>query len=187
MHRFPHWNHFLVLEADLAAASRYVEFSEDNLKCYSAEFTKILLAAGSEADVVAKAICREIDPSRKYENMDSYRVSIVKRYPRLHTIEVSIPEYGVCFKPWEAWVQDQNPTWWRAYNDVKHHRESCFKQGNLENALLCMAGLYALVLYQLSPIRPRFAELGRMPQLMSTPEGPGPVYAGRFSLPDNEP
>ena len=185
MHRFPHWNHFLVLEADLAAASRYVEFSEDNFKCYSAEFTKILLAAGSEADVVARAICKAIDPSRECKDINGYRPIISKQYPRLHTHEISIPAFGLCFKPWEEWGQDHNPTWWKSYNDVKHHRESCFKQGNLENALLCMAGLYSLVLHQLSSSRPSFTELGNMPQLMSTPEGPGAVYAGRFSLPDS--
>ena len=60
MAAYRYWQHFLALEADFAATSRYVEFAEPNFKTYSTEFTKLLLAIGSEVDVLCKIICYNI-------------------------------------------------------------------------------------------------------------------------------
>lgn len=39
-----------------------------------------------------------------------------------------------------------SPTWWQAYNRIKHHRDQHFLQANLENALNALAGLFVMVL-----------------------------------------
>jgi len=48
--------------------SRYVEISPDNLKTYSVEYTKIVLSATSEVDVLLKQIysalsCKKMKPN----------------------------------------------------------------------------------------------------------------------------
>lgn len=57
-----HWRYFIALEQDLEGTTRYVEPAEDNFKTYSVEFTRLLLSACSEIDVVCKVLCQKIDP-----------------------------------------------------------------------------------------------------------------------------
>jgi hypothetical protein len=48
----PHWSYYVSLEDDLIETGRYVEICEDNFDTYSTQFTRLLLAAASEVDVV---------------------------------------------------------------------------------------------------------------------------------------
>ena len=57
MATYGYWQHFLALEADFAATSRYVEFSKENFGTYSVEYAKLLLAICSDVDVLCKVIC----------------------------------------------------------------------------------------------------------------------------------
>ena len=57
----PHWSYYMSLEDDLIETSRYVEICEDNFDTYSTRFTRLMLSAASEVDVVAKILCGQID------------------------------------------------------------------------------------------------------------------------------
>lgn len=143
----PHWSYYMSLEDDLFATSRYVEICEDNLPTFSTQFTRLLLAAGSEVDVVAKTLCGQIDPSGKHSNIDDYRKVIVPTFPAIPHIVMGIQWNPLRVQPWAPWASPSpsNPAWWRAYNSVKHERNTNFKSGNLRNALEAIAGLYCLV------------------------------------------
>jgi len=143
---FRYWRHFLALEADFAATSRYVEFSQDNFKTYSIEFVKLLLAIGSEVDVVAKDVCKALDPAGTYGNINQYRDCISVRNT-IFNEKVLAPDYGLEFQPWKAWHGDKNPSWWKAYNDVKHERSVNYRDANFENCANAVSGLFAMVLY----------------------------------------
>ena len=65
MGTYRYWQHFLALEADFAATSRYVEFAQQNFATFSIEYAKLLLAIGSEVDVLCKIICEKIDSAAK--------------------------------------------------------------------------------------------------------------------------
>src|SRR5688572_27178177 len=121
------------LEDDLIETGRYVEICEDNFDTYSTQFTRLLLAAASEVDVVAKQLCRQIDPTGTPGNINDYRKVIVPKLPAIPCIQMGIQWNPVRVKPWEAWgaPTPSNPVWWRAYNDVKHERNANFKSGNL--------------------------------------------------------
>jgi len=69
-----HWNYFLALESDLDRVSRYVEFTTYNYTTYSLEMAHLLLAAGSEIDVVLKSLCKKVNPTIEASNI----LSIVK-------------------------------------------------------------------------------------------------------------
>jgi hypothetical protein len=56
-----HWNYFLALEEDIVHLSRYLEPAEANFGAYSLELTRILIAAASEVDVVAKLYCKTLE------------------------------------------------------------------------------------------------------------------------------
>jgi hypothetical protein len=145
--RLHYWQYFVALEADLAATARYVEPAWANMPCYSVEFARVFLAAGSEVDVLCKVLCQEHQFTIRPVNIDGYRTAITARFPNFTKLDIRVPRYGLVRLPWQQWDQNRNPNWWRSYNDVKHERHSHFASANLKNALDAVAGLFVLVSY----------------------------------------
>ena len=131
----------------MAATARYVEPTSANMACYSVEFARILLTAGSEVDVLCKVLCQEHQLPVSPVNINGYRAAITARFPGFTKLEILAPRYGLVRLPWQQWDQNSNPNWWRSYNDVKHERHGHFASANLGNALDAMAGLFVLVSY----------------------------------------
>lgn len=148
---YPYWEYFLALDADLEQAARFVALESANLSSYSIELAHLLLSACSEIDVVAKALCAQIAPQEKRENIDNYRIVITKEYPKFPTFKAAIPRYGLEFQPWEDWQLGENPAWWQNYNNIKHKRTKHFTEANLKNSLDALAGLFLLILYYYQP------------------------------------
>jgi hypothetical protein len=146
MGTYCYWQHFLALEADFAATSRYVEFSHQNFATFSIEFAKLLFAIGSEVDVLCKIICEKIDSAARRDNINDYRTCLTA-HTQIASEELLIRRYNLAFKPWDAWSHCSNPTWWRSYNNVKHQRDAYFPEANLENCANAISGLFAVVLY----------------------------------------
>lgn len=142
-----HWNYFIVLERDLEAVSRYVDFCEPNFNTFSIELAHLLFAAASEVDVVAKLLCENIDPAARSENINDYKNIILSRIPNLPNTEVFVPRYGLSFKPWLNWADSKNPEWWRSYNNVKHKRDTHFKEATLKNALNALGALLIITFH----------------------------------------
>ncbi|MDR4497348.1 MAG: hypothetical protein MRK02_05390 [Candidatus Scalindua sp.] len=143
----PHWQYLITLDSDLKEVSRYVEISSANFNTFSIEFVRLLLAAGSEIDVVAKLLCKEIDDSKRRKDINDYRNVITTKYPKFHTMIIDVPQYEIQLIPWETWKDNGNPPWWKVYNDVKHKRDIYFKDANLENTINAVAGLYTMIWY----------------------------------------
>ncbi|MFH1373992.1 MAG: hypothetical protein ABII79_09375 [bacterium] len=141
------WQYLITLDSDLNEVSRYVDIRSGNFGTFSIEFVRLLLAAGSEIDVVAKLLCEKIDASKGCKNINEYRDTITDRYPKFHSMIIDVPIYEFQLTPWADWQNGQNPSWWRAYNDVKHQRDSHFSDANLENTIKAIAGLYVMIWY----------------------------------------
>lgn len=142
-----HWNYFLSLEDDISRLSRYIELHADNYQTYSPELTRLLLSAASEVDVVARQLCQKLDGASKGENIADFRRVILEVFPRISDAIVFTPQFGLTMTPWEDWAKDASPVWWRAYNNVKHHRHIHFAEASLKNALDAVAGLFVLLLF----------------------------------------
>jgi hypothetical protein len=76
MGTYRYWQHFLALEADFTSTARYVEFSVSNFSTFSIEYAKLLLAIGSEVDVLCKVICERIDSSVNRGNMMTIELAL---------------------------------------------------------------------------------------------------------------
>lgn len=164
-----HWNYFLSLEDDVVLMSRYLELTEHNFSAYSLELARILFAAASEVDVVSKRLCAQLNPESRADNITKYKREILASHPEIVHSAVEIPRFGLALTPWKQWEGDENPLWWKAYNNVKHHRDTHFKDASLKNALNAVAGLFVLLLFfyrneahdgQLNP-DPRLFRVGR--------------------------
>ncbi|HJS66360.1 MAG TPA: hypothetical protein VJ760_03410 [Nitrospiraceae bacterium] len=146
MRAYHYWQHFLALESDFAATSRYVQFSNRNFATFSIEYAKLLLAIGSEVDVLCKIMCEKIESTAKRGNIDDYRACIAA-HTKIATEEVLIRRHNLTFKPWDAWLHSKNPAWWQSYNNVKHQRDMYFEEANFENCANAISGLFVAVLY----------------------------------------
>lgn len=142
-----HWNYFLALDSDISNLSRYIDFSHDNFAAFSIEMAHLMLAAASEVDVVAKLICKNIDPSAKANNITGYRRLLKKAFPNLSEMKVLMPRYGLKLEPWVNWKSNRTPEWWAYYNKVKHERDRYFKHANMKNTLNAVAALFIMLLH----------------------------------------
>ncbi|TPM32949.1 hypothetical protein [Mesorhizobium sp. B2-3-5] len=143
------WHYFLSLERDFERSINYVELTSRNGDTFSNEYAKLLLLIGSEVDVVAKTLCRALDPSSTASNIMHYRETITSAFQGMHEIEIDIPRYQMSVRPWGTWglTEPTSPDWWKSYNSVKHDRVENFDQANLSNTVQSLAGLLALHLY----------------------------------------
>lgn len=142
-----HYNYFIALDADVENLSRFIEFNPKNYTAFSIEMAHLILAAASEVDVVAKLICKKVNPKSKAENITQYKSIIKKAFPQLCEIKVLMPRYSLTLEPWINWKSNKTPEWWYYYNKVKHERDKYFKQANLKNTLNAVAGLFITLLY----------------------------------------
>jgi len=142
-----HWNYFIVLESDLERLSRYVEFTKDNYETYSLEMAHLLLAAGSEVDVVLRGLCKKVKPNSKANNINQYHEILFPKISNLSKMKVLIYRYNLDIIPWDNWKRDETPHWWHAYNNVKHQRDKYFYKAKLQYTVAAIAGLFVAVLY----------------------------------------
>ena len=142
-----HWNYYLAIEDDMLKTSRYVEISLDNLKTYSVEYTKIILSAASEVDVLLKQIYLSLGFKKKKPNFNDYCIAIKEKLITLLTEQLCFEQYAISLSPFSEWENGLEPDWHKAYNNLKHNRTVNFKDANLENALLSLSALYSTVVH----------------------------------------
>jgi hypothetical protein len=149
------WNYFFCLEDDIRQLSRWIELSENNESVYSIELARLLMTASAEADVVAKGLCRALDPRARAESINKYRAVILRHFPDFPLAEVMIPRFGKTLRPWDNWRNSEEPPhWWTANNKIKHHRAENFHDANLKNVLNAIAGLFVLLILHTAKDRP---------------------------------
>ena len=152
-----YWSYFLAIERDLETLSRYVQFTTENIATYSVEMARILLSAGSEADVLLRAICRKLYPAKKPASINAYFEIVSKHSPNILKFEATLPRWGIHVRPWETWEKGSPPDWWQSHNKVKHHREEHFHRANLLRTIESVAAVYVLNLYanpQVNGVKP---------------------------------
>jgi len=181
---YPHWQYYLALERDLMETTYFVEPVQQNFETFSVAYARILLAAGSEIDVIAKLICRQINPASKADTIDDYRNEIHARYPQLPIMRVLVPRYALAADPWAAWSEQHTPEWWQHHQKVKHERHAYFQEANLKNSLQSVAGLFCLVLYYYQPAL-YSGQLQPWAQFFALEQEPGHLMTeANYKLPD---
>lgn len=148
------WRPYLLLEKEFSTTVKYIAIDPINFVAYSSMYAKIILQIGSEVDVTAKTLCREIDNSFSGDGINIYEKIIENRFTEFNRIEVSCGDIEIY--PWAEW-SSHSPFWWTAYNKIKHNRteeieirgvkQECYKFANQEIALNALAGLFQLEQY----------------------------------------
>jgi hypothetical protein len=102
-----HWNYFLALESDVVRLARFIEFREDNFSTYSIELARLIMGAAAEVDVVAKLVCKKLDPESRPRNINGYASVILRAgSTKLPHLTILVPRYGLILKPWISWTPE---------------------------------------------------------------------------------
>lgn len=168
-----YWQYYLELEEQLMRTRRYIAFDEVNFNTYSIEYLKLYQAVCSEIDVVGKEIAFQIDSSLhqqkghivlnrwwyvvlpefgdalKNGEVTFYRTYSLSPWKNFETVKSINKKQSVCYVLADS---AKTPTWWAAYNKVKHQRTSIdkhtnriyFTKANLRNVSNAYAALYLL-------------------------------------------
>ncbi|MDY4023988.1 MAG: hypothetical protein SOZ13_02740 [Enterococcus avium] len=143
-----YWKYYIHLENEFINTTEFVMLDENNFETFSIEYQKLLLAIGSECEIIFRELCgfASDDTSKNIADFrDEIKSSnLMDLNNHVHIMGVSslssIEPFG------ETWP-NQTPTWWREYNNVKHGRTLNYKKANLENVLYTLASLYLLEEY----------------------------------------
>lgn len=112
---------------------------------YSIEYEKQLLSICSEVDILCKALCKEIASDKTVEKINQY-AEVLCKYQNMSETKILFENAQKTYIPFEGWTPSESPSWWKAYNKVKHNRlnNDNFKEGNLKNVFNALCGLYLL-------------------------------------------
>ena len=167
-----YWNYAELINEELGRTTQYVEPDSDNYGTYSIVYTKILLSACSEIEVVCKLLCQIIDPEHDYVssevlhrngnkmiknmiNMETLSSVLLQRFPHIYQAKTEILQKHQMIYPFACW---------ETHNLVKHYRHNHFNGATLENALNSVAALIILNsnLYELvtGTYAPRMSKIG---------------------------
>lgn len=159
-----HWNYFLSLEEDFLHISRFIQFHEDNRETYSIEFARLILAACSEVDVVAKSITKALGPPT--DRIHEHMAALLAVHPDIPKHKVVMDRFGLEVMPWDNWSRGKSPDWWSSHNAIKHDRGNHFKEANLMNTFRSIAGLFILLVYYLRQLGVK--QVHPIPRVLST-------------------
>jgi len=142
-----HWNYFLSIEAEFIETLKFVEIDKDNFKTFSTAYTKIILSACSEIDVLLKQIGKFFGQKKDRPNFGDHLKFVDKYLTTLKTETIYTNGYDIVISPFEGWTQKDELEWHRTYNNLKHNRGQFYKDGNLEVALESVAALFSTVIH----------------------------------------
>lgn len=176
-----YWQYYLQLEQELLAIKKYVTFEYANGNTYSIEFLKIYQAVCSEIDVIGKVIAHELDNNFRIEdkqnNIQKWWLIIQPWFSSACDEKEIFFYHSYKLNPWDNYEVESyrnrrgatcirlknnaaTPSWWSAYNRVKHNRTSLdrnrnelnYVKANLWNVSNAFAALYLLEKTYLSDI-----------------------------------
>ena len=160
------WAAYKSIEEDMMRVSEHVPLETRQYDIYSFKLTDIIIRSCSHIDSLFKDIirnqdlsshpnqqkiteCKKILEGRKGRilKITDY-IKIFAGYLNLAPVEVVIRRNYDQIKPFKEFenpnLDNKIPTWWRAYNDLKHDFYTNIKQGTLKNALASLSALFVL-------------------------------------------
>ncbi len=150
-----HWHKYLYLESKLVKVSRYILIDTDNFQTYSEELADLLVLLGNEVDtffremvncpnIISYIACTDLK-IKKILNIDDFKLIFEPFYELSHNLVEVQHGLGNEFSliPFSNF-KEETPTWWTAYNKIKHEHYDNLHKANLENVLNCLAGLFVL-------------------------------------------
>jgi len=138
---------YLLLQKDFLNLLDYIEPSYTNLNTYSFRIHELLSRVCIEIEANFKAILIE-NGYRKRSNLNMNDYKKINRSHKLSEYRVKFPVWDgdkSIRSPFSSWEENESPTWWEAYNNSKHNRQSKFKEASFVNLTDAIAALTIVI------------------------------------------
>ena len=164
------WTSYTTVEDDFIKYLDYVPCTHEHRGVWSPKLANLLLNIGSLIDSIFRSYL-ESPTLNSANNIDEIRNDQRKQkingfqkvYDAVHSFsnrDVYLLSTGEKFIPWSNWQRpDTPPSWWTAYNKVKHDRFRNRTKATLENTLNALSGLL-LICVLLKEFRPYLVDIG---------------------------
>lgn len=136
-----HWEYYLGLEEDFLKCARYIDLSNDHMDVFSQLFTQTLISGCAEFESVSKAIASCVG-FRKISGIKDVRKIYSLKEVFLWDTQLRVLRGDIEVKPFADWPENESPSWWQAYNEVKHARHTSMQFGSMKNALYSLGGCF---------------------------------------------
>ena len=146
---------YSLLVEDYLKICEFIEPADRNLDAYSHRIYELFLRVCTEFESVSKNILISYQYAKAISKPDE--LSIID-YNNLYSDSSMLGSRlsanvgllywngGVKFvRPFGDWVSNSPLAWYRAYNEVKHSRETNFDKASFENLTLALSGVFLLL------------------------------------------
>lgn len=120
-----------------------------NMKVFGNAIRSVLILSCTEVDSLMKSVLNSNGYKAKKLTMFDYKRLIIPMKLSDYTLSFRyINEVGgnTPFGEWEPKENSKSPSWYKAYNDVKHDRINNFKEANLRNAIEATLGFATMLI-----------------------------------------
>lgn len=169
---------FYIIQDKFLKIFEYIQpDSPEQMTVYSIQNRLMLIEICTEIESHFKSILK----INKYTALDSFDkptdfMTIDKHYIELLESH-RLKDFRIKFlisedkesAPYEEWTKNNAPTWWSAYNKVKHDKGNNLKEASIENIIDAMAGLIAVIAAQIGTDDP-FDRMDDMLSIQSSNE-----------------
>ena len=138
-----YWNEYLFYEKEFIGIIDYIHLDINNFNTYSFKLLEMLIG-----------ICSAIDRMlRKYTgltgqncNIKDYKDSIINIENDFYNLEARlINNDDIILKPFSEWESSEKaPTFWNAYNDIKHNKNGGIINATYKNVITALSALYLM-------------------------------------------
>lgn len=120
-----------------------------NMKVFGNAIRNVLILSCTEVDSLMKSVFNGNGYKVDRPNMNDYRQLIIPMKLFDYTLAFRyINEVGgkTPFGKWDSKENSNSPSWYKAYNNVKHDRINNFKEANLRNAIEATLGFATMLI-----------------------------------------
>lgn len=156
-----YWTIYKNLENELMSMTYQIHFDDEQINVYSEKFIDILLRTSIEIEALSKELYLSNggNPIEKEQDMyfDTVCLDYLENQWQLSRKEVSVTGFNFFFEKEENIKLtplkkankrgDSGSDWKKAYQAVKHNRNSSYKKANMKTCIQALAALFILNLY----------------------------------------
>jgi len=140
---------FQILENDLVDYLKYISIDyylgDERKKIFSPKLSELLIRIGSQIDIFFRNwdIVQSQNLAVSIKDLRFANYKAINRNINLNDEILIISATNEILYPFEDWNK-KDPSWWTAYNNVKHNGFDYKEQGNLFNVIESLSALFLL-------------------------------------------
>jgi hypothetical protein len=149
-----HRQAFELCVKDLDKALEFVEGHDQNLNVFSHRFYELLLRSCTEFESRAKTLlsAHGINLKENATIRDYFPLADMYRLADCHVFATRWNPAPLRISPFADWTSPtEGPSWYRAYNGVKHSRQANFGNASLRNVLSAVSAVMIILVQAYRP------------------------------------